>query len=77
MEPMGIMTWLDRSRAQHPLAVLGHRLLVAQLCSMILKQYTSHPIEMPFDELVNFLPTGMYDILRPDSLVHEALENFN
>jgi len=73
MEPMGIMTWLDRSRAQHPLAVLGHRLLVVQLCSTILKQYTSHPIEIPFDELVTFLPTGMYDILRPDSLAHEAL----
>ncbi len=73
MEPMGIMTWLDRSRAQHPLAVVGHRLSVVQLCSKILNPYISHPIEIPFDELVAFTPTGMHDLMRPYSLSHEAL----
>jgi len=73
MEPMGIMTWLDRSRAQHPLAVLGHRSFVVQLCSKILQQYVSHPIEMPFDELVAFLPAGQHDLLRPCSLGHKVL----
>ncbi|MCA1992060.1 MAG: hypothetical protein LDL41_08430 [Coleofasciculus sp. S288] len=54
MEPMGIMMWLDQARAHHPLAVLGHRSSVMQLCSTILEQYSSHPIEMPFEELVTF-----------------------
>ncbi len=68
MEPMGIMTWLDQSRSQHPLAVLGHRLSIVQLCSTLLQQYVSHPIEMPFEELVTFLPASMSDTLRPCSL---------
>lgn len=67
MEPMGIMAWLDQSRAQHPLAVLGHRSSILQLCSMILKHYVHHPIEMPFEKLVTFLPAGMSDTLRPCS----------
>ena len=68
MEPMGIMTWLDQSRAHHPLAVVGHRSAVVQLCSTVLQPYVSHPLEMPFDELVTFLPTGKRDELRPCAL---------
>lgn len=68
MEPMGIMAWLDQSRTRHPLAMLGHRLSIVQLCSTILQQHVSHPIEMSFDELVTFLPTDMSDTLRPCAL---------
>ena len=68
MEPMGIMAWLDQSRARHPLAMLGHRLPIVQLCSTLLQQYVSHPIEMSFEELVTFLPTDMSDTLRPCAL---------
>ena len=65
---MGIMAWLDQSRARHPLAMLGHRLPIVQLCSTLLQQYVSHPIEMSFEELVTFLPTDMSDTLRPCAL---------
>lgn len=65
MEPMGIMTWLDQARARHPLAVLGHRSAIAQLCSTILKEIVAHPIEVPFDQMVSFLPAGTCDELRP------------
>lgn len=65
MEPMGIMMWLDQARAQHPLAVLGHRSSAIQLCSTLLEQYSPHPIEMPFERLVTFLPAGTCDLLRP------------
>jgi hypothetical protein len=65
MEPMGIMTWLDQARAHHPLAVLGHRSSIIQRCSTILQHYVPHPIEMPFEALVRFLPSGTNDALRP------------